>query len=73
MLALTFVNASVGQRIAIVIKQAATHTATTVTYSTGTIAAGTAAATQALTQTDNAIDILHVTCTAPGVYIATFN
>jgi len=72
-LALTFVNASVGQRIAIVIKQASTHTATTVTYSTGTIAAGTAAATQALTQTDNAIDILHVTCTAPGVYIATFN
>ena len=72
-LALTFVNASVGQRIAIVIKQASTHTATTVTYSTGTIAAGTAGATQALTRTNNAIDIIHVTCTAPGVFIATFN
>ena len=72
-LALTFVNATVGQRIAIVIKQASTSTATTVTLSTGTIVAGTAGATQALTNTNSVIDIIHVTCTAPGVYIASFN
>jgi hypothetical protein len=72
-LALTFVNASVGQRIAIVIKQASSHTATTVTLSTGTVVGATTAATQSLTATDSAIDIIHVTCTAPGVYIATFN
>lgn len=71
--ALTFVNASVGQRIGIALKQASTHTNTTVTLSTGTIVGGTAGATQALTQTDNAIDFIHVTCTAPGVYLATFN
>ena len=72
-LALTFVNATVGQRIAIVIKQASTHTNTTVTLSTGTVVAGTTGATQALTQTDSAIDIIHVTCTSPGVFIASFN
>lgn len=72
-LALTFTNASVGQRIAIVIKQASSATATTVTYPTGTIAAATASNTQALTNTNSVIDILHVTCTAPGVFIATFN
>ena len=72
-LALTFVNATVGQRIAIVIKQASTVTSTTVTLSTGTIVAGTVAATQVLTNTNSAIDIIHVTCTAPGVFIASFN
>ncbi|MGZ3392569.1 MAG: hypothetical protein ACXWPK_00280, partial [Isosphaeraceae bacterium] len=72
-LALTFVNAAVGQRIAVVVKQASSTTATTVTYPSGTIAAATASNTQALTATNNAIDILHVTCTAPGVFVATFN
>jgi hypothetical protein len=72
-LALTFVNATVGQRIAIVIKQASTSTATTVTLSSGTIVAGTAGATQALTNTNSVIDIIHVTCTSPGVFIASFN
>lgn len=72
-LALTFVNASVGQQIAIVIKQASTSTATTVTLSTGTIVAGTAAATQALTNTNSVIDMFRVTCTSPGVFIASFN
>ena len=46
-LALTFTNASVGQRIAIVIKQASSTTATTVTLPTGSIVGATAAATQA--------------------------
>ena len=72
-LALTFVNAAVGQRIAIVIKQASSSTATTVTLSSGTIVAGTAGATQSLTNTNSVIDMIHVTCTSPGVFIATFN
>ena len=72
-LALTFTNASVGQRIAIVIKQASSTTATTVTLPTGSIVGATAAATQLLTATNSAIDVIHVTCTAPGVFIATFN
>jgi hypothetical protein len=72
-LALTFSNATVGQRIGIVIKQASTSTATTVTLPTGAIVAGTTAATQALTNTNSVVDIIHVTCTAPGVYIASFN
>jgi hypothetical protein len=72
-LALTFVNATVGQRIAIVIKQASTSTGTTVTMPTGTVVGAGVAATQVLTNVNSAIDIIHVTCTAPGVFIATFN
>ena len=73
-LALTFTNAFVGQRIAIVIKQASSYTSTTVTMPTGTVVGATAAtATQVLTGINSAIDIIHVTCTAPGVFIATFN
>ena len=72
-MALTFSNVAVGQTVLIVIKQASTSTATTVTLPTGSIVAGTAAATQALTNTNSVIDTLRVTCTAPGVYIAQFN
>jgi hypothetical protein len=72
-LALTFVNASVGQSILIALTQASSSTATTLTLPTGAIVAGTAAATQSLTHTNSAIDFVQVTCTAPGVYLAVFN
>jgi len=72
-LALTFVNASVGQSILIALTQASSSTATTLTLPTGSIVAGTAAATQSLTHTNSAIDFVQVTCTAPGVYLAVFN
>ena len=70
---LTFTNPSVGQTIYILIKEASTKTNTTVTFPTGTIVAGTASNTKALTQTNSAIDVLAVTCSAPGVYCAKFN
>jgi|SRR5271166_1613191 len=66
--ALTFVNVSVGQTITIVFTQAATSTATTVTYPTGTVVSGTAGATKALTNTNSAVNVHQVTCTAPGAY-----
>jgi hypothetical protein len=71
--ALTFTNASVGQTIFILFQQASTTTATTVTFPTGSIVAGTAGVTKVLTNTNSAIDVIRVTCTAPGVYLATFN
>ena len=72
-LAFTFTNVTVGQTILAVIKQASTSTATTLTLPTGSIVAGTAVATQALTNTNSVIDVVQITCTAPGVYIAFFN
>jgi len=71
--ALTFVNVAVGQTIVIALTQASSSTATTLTLPTGSIVAGTAAATQSLTHTNSAIDVVQVTCTAPGVYVAIFN
>jgi hypothetical protein len=70
----TFVNVSVGQTIFILLKQPASG-AGTLTMPTGTIVAGTAAATITLgcASTVNGIDIIRITCTAPGVYIATQN
>ena len=70
---LAFANASVGQTIFIQVTQYSTSTATTLTLPSGTIVAGTAAATQSLTHTNSAIDLVQVTCTAPGVYLAVFN
>jgi hypothetical protein len=72
-LALTFVNATVGQTIIILLKQPASSTAATVTVPTGSIVAGTAAATVTLTGTNSEIDALVVTCTAPGVYFVQIN
>ena len=69
----TFTNATVGQRIAIMVKQASSTTATTITYPSGTIQGGTASNTQAMTNTNDVVDVLHVTCISPGVYRATFN
>jgi hypothetical protein len=66
--ALTFVNAGVGQNITIVFTQASSSTATTVTYPTGSVVSGTAGATKALTNTNSAVNVHVVTCTAPGVY-----
>jgi len=73
-LAPTFVNVSVGQTIFMLLKQPASG-AGTLTLPTGTILAGTAAATITLgcASTVNGIDIVRITCTAPGVYIATQN
>ncbi len=71
--AFTFTNVTVGQTVFVAIKQASSHTATTLTLPTGSIVAGTAAATQALTATDSVIDFFQITCTASGVYIAVFN
>jgi hypothetical protein len=70
----TFVNAAVGQTIFLVIQQASSASSG-FTLPTGTILAGTAAASITLTghSTNNAIDIVRVTCTAPGVYIATMD
>ena len=68
----TFTNVSVGQTIFMVLKQPASSTAT-LTLPTGTIVAGTAAATISITATNSAIDVVRVTCTAPGVYVATLN
>ena len=72
-LALTFVNAAVGQTIVIGIKEASTHTATTVTFPTGTVVVPGTGNTQALTATDSAFDAFYVTCVAPGVYLAAWN
>ena len=73
-LAFTFTNVTVGQSILIAVKQASTTTATTVTFPAGTVVAGTAStATQALTNTNDVIDVLRVTCISPGIYRALFN
>jgi len=69
----TFTNVSVGQTIFMVLKQPASSTAATLTMPTGTIVAGTTAATISLTATNSAIDVVRVTCTSPGVYVATLN
>ena len=69
----TFTNVSVGQTVFMVLKQPASSTAATLTLPTGTIVAGTAAATISITATNSAIDVVRVTCTAPGVYVATLN
>ena len=68
----TFVNVSVGQTIFVLLKQPGSG-AGTLTLPTGTILAGTASASITLTcnSTVNGIDIIRITCTAPGVYIAT--
>jgi hypothetical protein len=71
---LTMVNASVGQTILIMITQASSHTATTVTYSPSTcLAMATASDSQALTQVDSAVDCIQVTCTGPQSFVAVFN
>lgn len=71
----TFVNVSVGQTIFMLLKQPASSTAGLLTLPTGTIVAGTAAASITLacsvSPTNSGIDVIRVTCTAPGVYIAT--
>ncbi len=72
-LALTFANVTVGQTILILLKQPASSTAATVTVPTGSIVAGTAAATVSLAGTNSEIDVLQVTCSAPGVYIVVVN
>jgi hypothetical protein len=66
--ALTFVNVAVGQNITIVFTQASSSTSTTVTYPTGSVVSGTAGATKVLTNTNSAINVHVVTCTAPGVF-----
>ena len=70
----TFVNAAVGQTIFLLIQQASSASSG-LTLPTGTILAGTAAASITLTghATNNAIDCVRVTCTAPGVYLATLD
>jgi hypothetical protein len=70
----TFVNVAVGQTILMLLKQPASG-AGTLTLPSGTILAGTAAATITLgcASTVNGIDVVQVTCTAPGVYIAIQN
>jgi hypothetical protein len=70
----TFVNASVGQTIFLLIQQASSASSA-LTLPTGTIVAGTASASITLTghATNNAIDCGRVTCTAPGTYLATLD
>jgi hypothetical protein len=70
----TFVNAAVGQTIFLVIQQASTASSG-FTLPTGCILAGTAAASITLTghSTNNAIDVLRVTCTSPGAYLVTMD
>jgi hypothetical protein len=71
----TFTNVSVGQTIFMLLKQPASVGYGTLTLPTGTILAGTAAASITLgcASTASGIDCIRVTCTAPGVYIATQN
>ena len=69
----TFANAQVGQTIFLALKQPASSTAATLTLPTGTILAGTAAATATISSTNSAIDLVQITCTAPGVYLAVVN
>ena len=72
-LALTFANAPVGQTIFLLLKQASSSTATTLTLPTGTIVAGTAAATASSPARTAPSTVVQVTCTAPGVYLAIVN
>jgi hypothetical protein len=73
--AFTFVNAAVGQTILIVATQPASSTAATVTLPAGSIVSNVngGAATCTVSSSNSAVNLIRVTCTSPGVYIAAVN